>query len=167
MRALSSLISDVRTFARLVGLLGLLTWGADTVRSPPADPLLRVVAYAQVAANLGYQPLENVAYLGSKGILPVSPASVGRLYLYSSRCWLTHVVLEFVRLGREHALARKAEKKDPAAERRRLVQTIVAAAYLPLCLNWSTPTGFLPDLATGALGTVAGGVRLLPVWQAA
>ncbi|KAK9377917.1 uncharacterized protein V1513DRAFT_435570 [Lipomyces chichibuensis] len=168
MRTLSSLISDIRIFHRLWGLVGLLRWAIATLQSPPKDALLKAVAFAQVASNILYQPLENIAYLGSHEIIPVSKAKINRLWVVSSRLWAAHVILEFVRLGREKYLARKdAEKKaeSKTADTLWRRQLVVNAAYFPLTIHWSLETGVLSDLAVGALGTIAGGARLIPLWM--
>ncbi|KAK9240736.1 hypothetical protein V1525DRAFT_394830 [Lipomyces kononenkoae] len=177
MRTLSSLISDIRIFNRLWGLIGLLRWAIATLQSPPKDALLAAVAYLQVISNLLYQPLENIAYLGSHDIIPVSKAKINRLWVLSSRLWAAHVILEFVRLGRQkylaaavqrHEVGEKAKAKtesNKAAEELWRRQLLVNTAYFPLTIHWSTQTGFLSELAVGALGTVAGGARLIPLWK--
>ncbi|KAK9246731.1 hypothetical protein V1506DRAFT_534140 [Lipomyces tetrasporus] len=173
MRALSSLISDVRIFHRLWGLIGLLRWAIATLQAPPKDAVLKAVAFTQVVSNIIYQPLENIAYLGSHGIIPFSKAKINRLWVVSSRLWAAHVILEFVRLARVKYLAKK-DVSEQSGEKvtdghtadtlwRR--QLIVNAAYFPLTIHWSLETGLLTDLAVGALGTIAGGARLVPLWK--
>ncbi|EER38217.1 peroxin 11C [Histoplasma capsulatum H143] len=107
--ALSSLISETRTTIRLLGLLSLWSWGSETLAAPPADPVLRTIAYAQIGANVVYQLLENVAHLAAKGVVSRRVVerwgSVGRWYAWSTRAWLGHVLLEFVRVWREYVLA--------------------------------------------------------------
>ncbi|KAK9318068.1 hypothetical protein V1522DRAFT_396666 [Lipomyces starkeyi] len=169
MRTLSSLISDIRIFHRLWGLVGLLRWAIATLQSPPKDALLKAVAFAQVVSNILYQPLENIAYLGSHEIIPVSKAKINRLWVVSSRLWAAHVILEFVRLGREKYLARSKDAEKTAESKtadtlwRR--QLLVNGAYFPLTIHWSLETGVLGDWAVGALGTIAGGARLIPLWK--
>ncbi|KAK9370033.1 hypothetical protein V1509DRAFT_618342 [Lipomyces kononenkoae] len=177
MRTLSSLISDIRIFHRLWGLIGLLRWAIATLQSPPKDSWLAAVAYLQVVSNLLYQPLENIAYLGSHDIIPVSKAKINRLWVVSSRLWAAHVILEFVRLGRQKYLAVQ-KNKDDAGEKKAEAKTesamaevlwrrqlLVNTAYFPLTIHWSMQTGFLSELAVGVLGTVAGGARLIPLWK--
>ncbi|KAK9389890.1 hypothetical protein V1515DRAFT_592150 [Lipomyces mesembrius] len=165
MRTLSSLISDIRIFHRLWGLVGLLRWAIATLQKPPKDALLKAVTFAQVASNILYQPLENIAYLGSHEIIPVSKAKINRLWAVSSRLWAVHVILEFVRLGREKYLAGKDAEKSKTADALWRRQLLVNAAYFPLTIHWSLETGVLSDLAVGVLGTIAGGARLIPLWK--
>src|SRR5438105_2996537 len=47
LKALASLISDVRIFMRLWGLLGIYEWLVDTLRNPPKDMTMRKIAYLQ------------------------------------------------------------------------------------------------------------------------
>ncbi|AOW02340.1 hypothetical protein B0I72DRAFT_141444 [Yarrowia lipolytica] len=106
---LSGLISDIRIFNRLWGLVGLISWGIseyDAQQKPldvndpyiKYDKAVRVITALQVWSNLFYQPLENVAYLGMHKILPVSDAAQNSLWLHSSKLWALHVVLELIRL---------------------------------------------------------------------
>ncbi|KAK9468950.1 hypothetical protein V1512DRAFT_258283, partial [Lipomyces arxii] len=162
MRKLSGLISDVRIFNRLWGLLGLFQWGIATFRAPPKDWVLRLIAYTQVCSNTLYQPLENIAYLGSHGILPVSRSTIGKLWLISSRLWMMHVLLDIVRLGRERMIDSIKTKED---EERWTRQAIVDCAYLPMTIHWSRQSGFLSELGVGVCGSIAGGVRLIPLWM--
>ncbi|KAK9324300.1 hypothetical protein V1517DRAFT_351459 [Lipomyces orientalis] len=173
MRALSSLISDVRIFHRLWGLIGLLRWAIATMQAPPNDAVLKAVAFTQVVTNIIYQPLENIAYLASHEIIPFSKAKINRLWVVSSRLWAAHVILEFVRLARVKYLAKKdvSEQSGEKATDGKTADTlwrrqlIVNAAYFPLTIHWSLETGLLTDLAVGALGTIAGGARLIPLWK--
>ncbi|EEH49600.1 uncharacterized protein PADG_05679 [Paracoccidioides brasiliensis Pb18] len=114
--ALSSLMSETRTTLRLLGLLSLWSWGSATLRKPPTDPILCAIACTQVTANVLYQILENVAHLASKGVLNRRAVerwgSLGKWYVWSTRAWLAHVLLEFVRVWREYVLAREMRKKN-------------------------------------------------------
>ncbi|PGH31991.1 hypothetical protein GX50_05185, partial [[Emmonsia] crescens] len=109
--ALSSLMSETRTTLRLFGLLSLWSWGSATLKAPPADPILRTIAYTQVTINILYQILENVAHLASKGVLERRLVerwgSVGKWYVWSTRAWLGHVLLEFARVWREYVISRE------------------------------------------------------------
>ncbi|KAI5811114.1 hypothetical protein DFH27DRAFT_531480 [Peziza echinospora] len=118
LKALASLISDVRIFMRLWGLLGIYEWGLSTYRAPPKDKTLRNIAYAQVAVNVFYQILENLAYLGQHKVLPVGPKRQNKFWLWSSRFWMMHVVLEFWRLKRDRDLNLKKGKAVEEKEKK-------------------------------------------------
>lgn len=100
LRKLASKISDVRMFMRLWGLVGIYKWGAGTLRSPPKDAVVRSLVLAQVAVNAAYQVLENMAYLNMHSLLAFSKRTEGRMWLWSTRCWAAHIVLDFVKLER-------------------------------------------------------------------
>ncbi|KAL1885197.1 hypothetical protein Plec18167_001854 [Paecilomyces lecythidis] len=192
--ALSSLMSETRYNLRLFGLIPLWVWGSATLKSPPSDPILRAVAFLQVFVNVIYQALENVAYLASKNIFPKSfverHGGINKWYLWSTRAWLGHVLLEFVRLGRELVL-RKAKyqelekikveeddktalaavqqqeevrKQEIRAFRKSLVNNL---AWAPLCIHWSVEQGIgVPPSLTGFISLIAGSWGLYDRWQA-
>lgn len=174
-RALSSLISDIRIFNRLWGLVPLAVWAADTARAPPTDAVLRAVAYTQVAANILYQPLENVAYLAMHGVLPgVSDRAQTLLWIYSCYLWAAHVVLDFVRVAREYQLAKREERKAKGGKPYKSKVSwkswwqplVINMSYLPLTVHWSLEAGCLPDIAVGFLGASAALASIYPRWTA-
>lgn len=181
MRSLSSLISDIRIFNRLWGLVPLSVWAAETWFQPPSDSVLRGVAYSQVIANLLYQPLENVAYLAMHNIIPqsvVSERAQFDIWIYSSYLWAIHVVLEFVRLYRETVLAKRTSsaKNGGDDEKEKGGYTISSFAwyqslvinlsYLPLTVHWSLPNGLVNDVTVGFLGATAAAASSYPKWSA-
>jgi hypothetical protein len=172
---LASLISDYRIFTRLWGMLGLYAWGKSTYLSPPSDPLLKKIAYTQVAVNVCFQTLENLAYLASKGIITREPAIQARDWKWSSRFWMSHVCLDFVRLYRTRSLRNAKldklgeEDKEAKALRKEAESTwwrelIVDVCYFPMTIHWSTD-GVLNPTQVGVLGTVAGGTSLSHLWK--
>lgn len=138
LRLLAARVSDVRTFLRLLGLVGMYNWGASTLRNPPADPMVRGLMLAQVAVNCCFQALENAAYLNKHGILAFAKRTESHMALWSTRCWAAHIVLEFVRLERVRSLARdkKGTDEEKAAARRAWLKAWVrnaASAPLSVC----------------------------------
>jgi len=160
LKALSSLISDVRIFARIFGLLGIYRWGKAVMQNKEQDSVVRSITSVQVACNVAFQMLENGAYLSSKGVLGWSEQKQNRAWLWSCRFWMAHVVLDFGRLWREREIAKdkRVEGKEAgngweAAWWRELV---VNGSWLPLTLHWSLEGGLLTDLGVGAFGSVCG-----------
>ncbi|KAF1999904.1 hypothetical protein P154DRAFT_522975, partial [Amniculicola lignicola CBS 123094] len=132
-KALAALISDFRIFVRLWALIDIYTWARSLWHSPlppPAQPpsskcppiphhhqhqrqkekLLQRIAWAQITACTAFQLLENGAYLSSKSVLTgqgwtgdSGKRREGRWWVWSSRFWFAHVVLEGVRLGTVYA----------------------------------------------------------------
>jgi hypothetical protein len=118
LRALSALLSDLRSSLRLFGLLGIYAWGLSIWSSPPTDPVLRGIAWAEVVANAVFQACENVAVLAEKGVLrrggwdgPRGDVRKKRFWLWSSRAWMVHVGLEVGRLVRVWGLGQEKKKK--------------------------------------------------------
>ncbi|OBT66742.1 hypothetical protein VE03_04084 [Pseudogymnoascus sp. 23342-1-I1] len=167
--ALSSLISDIRTFSRLFGLLGMWQWGKSAIMAPSSDPVERALVNAQVLVNTIYQILENGAYLSSKGVLGWSGEVQGKAWVWSSRCWAAHTGLEFLRLARERAVRKRAvgekgeeEVKDLAWKR----ELWINAGYAPLTIHWSLEGGIISPLTIGLLGSFVGAVKMNRLWEA-
>lgn len=178
LHALTGLISDFRVFARLWGLLRIWEWGADVWNNPPADGVLKMLVWGQVIMNVAYQWLENGAYLAQHGVLGWSEARQAKAWLWSSRFWAAHIVLEFGRLLRVRAMSlRDAEaKSDSTQEKEAKIarigsgrswwrQVYVNAAYAPLTVHWSLESGIMGDLSVGVLGSVAGLIGLQKLWN--
>lgn len=206
---LESLISDYRIFVRLWGFIGLFEWGIGHWKSclavpqtsdpiekagltPSSDPVTRKIVWVQIAVNTIYQGLENAAYLGQHKVIPLSPKRQSQAWLWSARCWATHISLDFVRLWRAAALtkARRAFRDDMSRSELKGISDsktklssqeiekagaeaaeawyrslITNFAYAPLTLHWSLQNGLIGDGLIGVLGTVAGGVGLADSWR--
>ncbi|MCJ1224321.1 hypothetical protein MMC12_000966 [Toensbergia leucococca] len=187
---LIALISDVRIFLRLWGLLGLTTWAHSTWLSPPRDPYLKLIAWAQVVVNILYQVLENGAYLAGKGVLVGwSAERCGKWWVWSGRFWMGHVGLEFLRLGRERWLWGREEEvgekggkevwkevkwKGAGREGKGVAKEVeqrwwrelgVNAAYAPLTLHYSLEGGCVSPNVEGVLGFAAGALGWGEVWR--
>lgn len=82
-----------------------------------------------------------------------------------------------MRLAREKQISRRSakiptekESVEAAAERAEADklwsrQLIVTSAYFPLTVHWSLESGVLNDWLVGLFGTIAGGVRFIPLWR--
>lgn len=135
--------------------------------------MLARISYAQVLVNIGYQYLENGAYLSSKGVLGWSGEKQGQAWVWSSRFWMAHVGLDMVRLYHEWQVRRgkeegeKGVKEQSEEEWRRLwrKQLVVDLAYAPLTVHYSLETGLLSDFLVGLTGSVAGLTGLRYLWK--
>jgi hypothetical protein len=182
LKALSDLISDFRIFVRLWGLLGIWRWGERTLKSPPGDVVVRRLVYSQVVVNVFYQYLENGAYLSSKGVMGWSTEKQNKAWLWSSRFWMAHVGLDFIRLYREWMLRRQrgteeerrtdGPKGDVITDRGEeewragwIKEMVVNLAYAPLTVHWSLEKGLVGDFWVGLLGSVAGVAGLDALWK--
>lgn len=183
LKALSAVISDFRIFVRLWGLLGIWRWGKGVWANPPKDAVERGLVKAQVLVNVLFQVLENGAYLSSKGVLGWSPQKQTEAWLWSSRFWMAHVGLEFIRLGRaytnrdrgtEEQKRRDGPKGDVWTDRGEREwfegwkrELLVNTAWAPLTLHWSLENGLISDFWVGVFGSVAGIVGTRKAWKAA
>ena len=176
------MISDVRIFARLWGLLGIWRWGKAVLDEPPKDVLERRIVQSQVVVNVLFQYLENCAYLSSKGVLGWNTAKQNKAWVWSCRFWAAHVGLEFLRLAREYSMrgehgtedekrmdgphgavrTDRAEKEWWAGFK---AQLLVNTAWAPLTLHWSSEGGLIGDFWVGLFGSVAGVVGITNLWR--
>ncbi|KAG6253851.1 hypothetical protein E4U23_007138 [Claviceps purpurea] len=141
LKALSGLISETRTMARLWGLLGLYFAAKKLVRKSlaakhqaggtgeekhalrtardisPESTFDTLVAYAQLASLLVFQATENVSFLSSKKVLLLAGPSQGRLALLSVRAWGLYVAMEAARLLVERSRKKEEEKKEEGGEK--------------------------------------------------
>ena len=182
LKALSELISDFRIFARLWGLLGIYKWGKRTLENPPEDVVVKRIVYAQVIVNIFFQYLENGAYLSSKGVLGWSKEKQDKAWMWSSRFWMAHVGLDFVRLYRMWLLRKRrgteeerrvdGPKGDVTTDRGEqewraawMKEALVNAAWFPLTLHWGLEDGLVNEFWVGVLGSVAGVVGWGTLWR--
>lgn len=96
-------------------------------------------------------------------------------WIWSSRWWMAHVALDFIRLGRESAvrlnkgigtgtgLEEVQEEAKWIANWRK--QIVVNAAWAPLTLHWSLEKGLVSEFWIGVLGSVAGVAALRSRWR--
>lgn len=118
-------------FLRLWGLIGIYHWGISTWNSP-TDPVARAIELAQVAVNTGFQISENIAYLSKHKLVAITPRTESKLWLWSSRCWAAHIVLDFARVERVRQVRKGGNKKEKEAWRK---QTMCNAAQAPLAVS--------------------------------
>ena len=198
-KALAAVISDFRIFVRLWGVLGLYTWARDTYQDRlPEDAsrkekILRGLTWTAIMSCVGFQVLENGAYLSSKGALTtaswtgdVGKARENAWWLWSSRFWAAYVGVELVRLGVQQYYASPPEtiavssgdgekedkiQREERTKARKLENWMwwkdLASnlAYAPMTVHWSLEQGLLSDWGVGACGMVAGGALLADAWR--
>lgn len=158
----------------IAGFFSIVKW-AHSVEHPatpsPTDPIVLLLTRLQVWSNLLYFPLENLYYLGAHNILPISTASQNWYSNIGCRFWAAHVVLDLLRLWREHVI--QSRKKDVSVTERYqqkkewFRQLIINIGYLPLTVHWSLDGGIgLSDVQVGICGTVAAIGQLIGQWNA-
>ncbi|KAI5863171.1 hypothetical protein GGS23DRAFT_609625 [Durotheca rogersii] len=199
LRALSLALTEGRTFMRLWSLLGLYFWlrrlvakwraqraasRAEKARPAAADddPVETAISWAQLAACLVFQTLENGAFLSAKGVLGWPAGAQGRAALWGARFWAAFVGLELARLAREasrRARRTRAERfgtgaaAKTAAEverdeaewaagwRRAVARNL---AWAPLTLHWGSEAGLLGEMAVASLACVPGVIQIRDLW---
>ncbi|KAL9030543.1 MAG: hypothetical protein Q9196_001347 [Gyalolechia fulgens] len=120
LRTLGALLAETRVTLRLViGVVGVYGSAVEAfgIPTPPSEDKIprrestRIapardpemwsawLSRSSVLAALAFQILENVAFLGDKGVLRLSPDRRARLWLYCSRAWCAGLGVELGRLG--------------------------------------------------------------------
>lgn len=193
--ALAVLVSKARTTLRLFGLFPLYAWlrGLSSGPKPGADVVLHRIAVLQASSYFTYQALENISLLADSGVVSASAISAinrgdsktARVYLWAYRAWLGGVSCDFLRLAREwqlegrrrsvraqmvsdgRAIAEYQDEEDAKFDKRWWTDLMIASAWLPMALHFSSSTGGIPGWnlgIMGACGLVAGGTRARALW---
>lgn len=183
-KRLADTIADVRIFLRLRGLLSIYAWAVDSYMRPSRDPAVKLLVWAQVGVNTAFQALENTAYLVSKGVLRGErwQEREMKLWAWSCRFWVAHVVLEAARLlrvrgmgWREDLGAQSQGEKDEISVKSRSLERKWArsfytnAAWFPLTLHWSFENAAespITEMYIGIFGMVAGWNGVRDAWAA-
>ncbi|KAF2875247.1 hypothetical protein BDV95DRAFT_515433 [Massariosphaeria phaeospora] len=193
--ALAVLISRTRTTLRLFGLFPLYAWLRTLLAGPKsdADPVLHRIALLQASSYFTYQALENVSVLADHGVVSKSfiarinrgEPTTARVYLWAYRAWLAGVSCDFLRLGREahletnrryirskmredgRELATYQDEEDQKVDAKWWTDFMIASAWLPMALHFSSGKGGLPGWNLGWMGMcglVAGSPRMSGLW---
>lgn len=170
--ALAALLSKCRTTLRLLGCLPLYAWLRTLLAGPKpgADKILHRIAALQASSYFTYQALENISFLADCSAIPArfvarinkGDPSTARLYLWAYRFWLAGVSCDFLRLAREaqlegrrraaraqmredgRAVAVYQEEEDRKVDRKWWMDFVIASAWMPMALHYSSSGGGLP-----------------------
>lgn len=133
--------------------------------------------------------------LADNGVVPKSfiarinrgDSTTARVYLWAYRAWLGGVSCDFLRLAREAQLENRRraarrkmredgrevavyqEEADRKVDAKWWMDLMIATAWLPMALHFSSSTGGLPGWNLGWMGVcglVAGGERFRGMWRA-
>lgn len=180
----SVVLSEIRTFGRLWGLLGLyfaakrlvlkLTSKKTEEKSEDAKAENRfdnLVAIAQITSLISFQATENIAFLSSKGILGFSPQTQGKLAKWSVKSWALYIGMELGRLlierqRRVSAAGGKLTAKDVEWSENWKTDFFRNLAWSPITVHYSVATGFLSDLAISALAFHPAQSQMRELWAA-
>ncbi|KAI4277746.1 MAG: hypothetical protein LQ337_001557 [Flavoplaca oasis] len=205
--SLSSLLSETRTTLRLFGLVPIYTWAASTFQTsrpspitnknhfsafPNPENLTHSITLTQILAGITFQILENLAYLGDKNILPLSPTRRSKYWLWSCRAWALHVFLEIFKLLRSRPQlsqdpqilpTKNNNAKAPPSDNAQAAPTHphqeittkaeqetyhrnlkINLAYAPMTLHYSLRNGLLNDSTVALCGVLASWWGLQGAW---
>lgn len=176
LRALIGLISDIRIFLRLPGLLKIYLWALQTIKKPPTDGILTTITWSQIVSSTAFQALENAAYLSQHGIMGLDGKQRSAAAKWSARAWAAHVFLDLLRLGRVRQIREQAkassglEKEDKIARKTENKKWwrdfVVNTAYAPLTVHYSLESGAVGELWIGLLGSIVSAVSWNTAWEA-
>ncbi|KAI6779149.1 uncharacterized protein J7T54_000295 [Emericellopsis cladophorae] len=181
LRAAVAVLTEVRTFGRLWGLLGLyfsvkkLVLSARAKKQEGENSAERtfdfIVAAAQITSLISFQATENITYLSSKKILGFSPATQGKLIMWSVRSWALYVAMELARLVVERqrkvsAAGGRLTEKDQAWSEGWKREFFRNLAWSPVTVHFSIPGGFLSDFAVSALAFHPAQSQMRELWAA-
>ena len=110
-----------------------------------------------------------------------SSETQNKAWLWSSRFWMAHVGLDFIRLYHEWVMRKQRSSEevktdvlngDVIADRgyaewraKWTKEMVVNLAYAPLTLHWSLEKGLVGDFWVGLLGSVAGAAGFTALWK--
>jgi len=180
---------DVLMFLRLFGTLEIYTWARHRWIQPPHDPIIKLLAWLQIASAGTFQVIENLAFLAKHRILPGQQWEhrVPGLIALGSKFWFVRQGLEVLRLLRVRQLRWNedfgAERNIAAASDRDAVVSIESKelkkkwrrevwsnlAWLPVRLYASyedrPEERPVSDFAFGVCGVVPSWVMLRDAWK--
>jgi len=192
----ANIISDAKMLGRFWGLLSIFQWMISMERNPPPTRTLHTIERLQGWSMLGFYPLEHLYYLRVHDLIPTSiPAfsvilgrrskrislDAGKLILWSCRCWLLYVVLQFAHLREDRKLLLTRQKnlkkgKGLSAEDKEDLRNrwdafwnelVANAANLPVALHWSLESGlFGNDIWVTVFSLINGIAAFRGGWRA-
>lgn len=187
LKAFSGLLTEVRTFGRLWGLIGLYFAAKRLVLSrlaPKNDSISEkqtssstfstLLSIAQITSLISFQATENIAFLASKKVLLLPPATTGRIARWSVRSWMCYVYMEVGRHLLERgqrvsaARAKGTTVKQEDAEwdatwKRDFFRNL---AWAPLTVHWAVDNGPLSELAISLLAFYPACGQIRDLWRA-
>jgi len=171
---LSSMLSEARMILRLWALIGMYFWAKGLVKKalcsssseksdePKPSKAATLLESLRLALCVAFQALENAAYLGQRGILPMKSAQVGKAYIWSARLWGAYVGIELGRLAAER-LGPNAPKTAEARSRW-AKNTARQLAWAPLTVHWGSEKPLVSELTVGLLASIPGIIQLRDLW---
>ncbi|ORX38367.1 hypothetical protein BD324DRAFT_620587 [Kockovaella imperatae] len=107
-------ISEARVIMRAFGLLPVIL-GLAKLHPKPIQSLQgitgalsspKAIPTVQALSLAGYYSMEQLAWLGGKGVLDIAPLKIKQMSLWSVRCWAVYVFLELFKLNQTYSALR-------------------------------------------------------------
>lgn len=191
LKAAAATLGEIRTFGRLWGLLGLYFAGKRLLQSRQAAASADkgeksdlgssferqfdfFVRAAQIIALVNWQATENVAYLASRKIIGVAPATQAKLGRWSVRSWALYTGMELGRLliERQRRVSRSGAEVKAEAEYLRWqdgwkTEFMRTLAWWPITVHYSVGgDGVLSDMGVSALAFIPAVSQMRETWNA-
>lgn len=154
LKAVSSYISDVRIFNRLVEAIKYMPWIIDEFSALTSTALVvprldRLVNFAQAINCLILELLENAGWLSEHNWIGTNDNNYWCIetYIWSSRVWGAYIAVEILELFRRYP----SSKRDKNWK----INLFTQAVQLPLVLHWSLYDGCLTPFWVGLCGSGA------------
>lgn len=158
LESLAATISDFRTFKRLVETPATIEWALDILMEPVSkDPIERQLLYVRAISGVIYQVLENLSYLGSKGILRMSARREADFSVWSTWAWDFDILAAILIQIENWRLNRPVNYRS----------LFVNLAWAPLAWHWSTYDGRVHKGIVGLFGTYTNWAQLPMQWAQA
>lgn len=163
LKNVSSYLSDIRIFNRLVEAIKYTPWIIDeyqALTSQSAVPRLdRLVNLLQALNCLALELFENIGWLTDHNWVKTGDNNWWCIetYIWSSRVWGAYILIEIIELFR----------RTPASKRNKdwRIQLFKQLVQLPLVLHWSLYDGCLTPFWVGLCGLGASYFDFIATWK--
>ena len=183
LKTFSAMVSEIRTFGRLWGLLGLYLSAkklylsriaASNDEKKQGGGFATAVSAIQIASLISFQASENTAFLASKKVISLPPATTAKIARWGVRSWMFYVFSEVARHLVERGLkvsaackkgtTVKAEDAEWDANWKR--DFFRNLAWAPLTVHWAVDDGPLNELAISLLAMWPASGAMRDLWRA-
>ncbi|KAI9740021.1 MAG: hypothetical protein M1818_004772 [Claussenomyces sp. TS43310] len=168
-RTAQVLVDDFRNFGRLWRIFAIYQAIRNLCSRNVHSKMLLGIAWAQTLADLGYQVLENGAYISGKGILMWNERQQSRAWIWSSRFLGLVVVLDLFKVLWEGYSSSPneaiVEKRTIGWPQVQIGEVLVNLIYLPLIGDYAVEKSKLSQFWVGFLGSAAGGLKFIKLWN--
>lgn len=183
--ALAKIIGGVRGFMGMNDLVSAIDSARAMSKSKNPDPFLHKLGKAQLAADGTYATLESLSFLAGSNVLKMSRQTAlrehraGKLNRASGYSWSIFMILDLIKLAREHDNDRKEFRKRRRAgenlqdlrqeyrarAKARSWRRLYDIFWLPIGVNQAFVKGFLTPELAGILSLLAQATKITGYWR--